>query len=271
MNNIDKIFSKLKESEFEAPDIWNKLEAQLGSTPKSNINNNLDKAVAAKSIIKNTILKTIGLVAGVGIIGVGAYLVIDSISKKDSKEKIVKTQIQNPEINKEYIKEDSEKTITFEEAKQINNQNTKKEDITTTFKVNDETSIVLESSNYSIKKINTSQSYPSEIKIDYIQEDSSTNNEKASLPSSGIPEFRTSNVVTPNGDGINDVFVIKDVDKYPDNCLIIYDRNGKSIYKCRGYQNNFNAINIPLGTYFYKFEYNVLGKKETKSGSITVM
>ena len=271
MNCIDKIFSKLKESEVEAPDVWNKLETQLGSTPKSNISNNLDKAVAAKSIITNTILKTIGLVAGVGVIGIGAYLFIDRISEKDNKEKIVKTQIQNPEINKEHIKEDSDKTITFEETKQINNLNTKKENITTTFKVNDETNIVLESSNYSIKTINTAQSYPSEIKIDYIQEDSSEYVEKASLPSSGIPEFRASNLVTPNGDGINDVFVIKDVDKFPDNCLIIFDRNSKSIYKCRNYKNNFNAINIPLGTYFYKFEYNNLGKKETKQGSITVM
>ena len=104
MNSIDKIFSKLKESEVEAPDVWNKLETQLGSTPKSNISNNLDKAVAAKSIITNTILKTIGLVAGV--IGIGAYLFIDRISEKDNKEKIVKTQIQNPEINKEHIKEE---------------------------------------------------------------------------------------------------------------------------------------------------------------------
>lgn len=256
MKNIDKIFSKLKESEIEAPDIWNKLEVHLENSPKA---------------YKANVFKTIGLVAGVGVIGLGSYLIIDNINDGDKKEEIVKTEIEVSKTNEKAIEKNNEKTLTFEEAKQIDNQHIKKEDIITTFKVNDESNLVLESSNYSVKPINTSQSYPSEIKIDYIEEDSSKIIEHYLPPISNVPDFKPSNVITPNGDGINDVFVIKNVDKYPDNCLIIFDRNGKSMYKCRGYKNNFNASNIPLGTYFYIFEYNDLGKKVTKSGSITVM
>ena len=86
-----------------------------------------------------------------------------------------------------------------------------------------------------------------------------------------MPDFEPSNVITPNGDGINDVFFIKNVEKFPDNSLVIFDDRGKIIFKCRNYKNNFKAVNIPIGTYFYKFEYRNIEKKEIKPGSITVM
>ncbi|MBP6428863.1 MAG: gliding motility-associated C-terminal domain-containing protein [Bacteroidales bacterium] len=278
MKDIDKIFSKLKDTEIESPDIWNRLESQLGNTPQTNISSNLDKVGAGKSLTLTTILKTVGIVASIGAIGIGSYLIVDNINDRSKEETIFKTQVESPKTSKESIDlKNKEKTINFEEAKLIIGEekiicsNPKKEELTTTFKVSDESNIVLENNNYSIKTTNTAQSYPSEITIDYVKEDSSKAIEKALPIISEIPKFKPSNVITPNGDGKNDVFVIRDVDKFPDNCLIIFDRNGKSVYKCRGYKNNFNALNIPLGSYFYKFEYNDLGKKVTKVGSITVM
>ncbi|MFA7081097.1 MAG: gliding motility-associated C-terminal domain-containing protein [Bacteroidales bacterium] len=278
MKDIDKLFSKLKDTEIESPDIWNRLETQLGNTPKTNFSSNLDKVGEVKSLTATTILKTVGILASIGVIGIGSYLIVDNINNRSKEETIVKTQIESPKTNKESIdSKNKEKTINCEQAKLIKGEekvivsNSKKEELTTSFKVSDEANIVLENNNYTIKTINTSNSYPSEITVDYIKKDSLKPIEKVMPIISEIPKFKPSNVITPNGDGINDVFAIKDVDKFPDNCLIIFDRNGKSVFKCRGYKNNFNAINIPLGTYFYKFEYNDLGKKVTKTGSITVM
>ena len=67
------------------------------------------------------------------------------------------------------------------------------------------------------------------------------------------------NTITPNGDGINDVFVIANLiegQAYPDNELSIYDRNGKRVFFVQDIrdENDFwKPTNEPTGTYFYRF------------------
>lgn len=69
------------------------------------------------------------------------------------------------------------------------------------------------------------------------------------------------NVITPNGDGVNDVFVIHnliDGQAFPDNELSIYNRYGKRIYFVQNLRNESEfwdpaATNTPTGTYFYRF------------------
>ncbi|MEI6124719.1 MAG: gliding motility-associated C-terminal domain-containing protein [Bacteroidota bacterium] len=63
------------------------------------------------------------------------------------------------------------------------------------------------------------------------------------------------NVFTPNGDGYNDVFVVINLDKYPENSLIVADRNGKIVFDKNNYQNNWDAQNIPDGSYYYILSY----------------
>ncbi|MCF0210379.1 MAG: gliding motility-associated C-terminal domain-containing protein [Bacteroidales bacterium] len=68
-------------------------------------------------------------------------------------------------------------------------------------------------------------------------------------------------VITPNGDGINDVFFIRnliDGQAFPDNELAIYNRHGKRIYYMQDLrtEDDFwdpDATNTPTGTYFYRF------------------
>lgn len=68
-------------------------------------------------------------------------------------------------------------------------------------------------------------------------------------------------VVTPNGDGINDIFEIHnliDGQAFPDNELSIYNRYGKRIYFVQNlrHESEFwdpEATNTPSGTYFYRF------------------
>ncbi len=63
------------------------------------------------------------------------------------------------------------------------------------------------------------------------------------------------NMVTPNGDGVNDVWLIKNIDMYPNNELKIFDRAGRVVYSKNGYDNTWdatlNGVALPEDTYYY--------------------
>jgi gliding motility-associated-like protein len=64
------------------------------------------------------------------------------------------------------------------------------------------------------------------------------------------------NVITPNSDGANDVFEIKNLPE--DTELIILNRWGNAVFSSTNYQNNWdgkNTLGIELvdGVYTYKF------------------
>ena len=63
------------------------------------------------------------------------------------------------------------------------------------------------------------------------------------------------NIITPNGDGQNDVFVIDNVALYPGNSLSIYTRWGRQVFMTTNYQNNWgsDAGTVP-GMYYYLFK-----------------
>jgi gliding motility-associated-like protein len=64
--------------------------------------------------------------------------------------------------------------------------------------------------------------------------------------------FTIPNIFTPNSDGYNDTFVIK---KLPSNSkLYIYDKNGRPVYENENYRNDWDAGNLPDGTYFFTLE-----------------
>ncbi len=67
--------------------------------------------------------------------------------------------------------------------------------------------------------------------------------------------------MSPNRDGINDVFYISDIDKFPNSELKIYNRWGNVVYQTTNYQNNWtgtwkNNQELPDGTYFYQLSLN---------------
>lgn len=76
-------------------------------------------------------------------------------------------------------------------------------------------------------------------------------------------ELSPPNILTPNGDGQNDVFVIRLLELYPDNQLSIYNRWGQQVMHTEGYQNNWGAANLAGGTYFYKLLLRKTGKQLT--------
>lgn len=75
-------------------------------------------------------------------------------------------------------------------------------------------------------------------------------------PAVVIPE-----VFTPNGDNKNEVFKIKNIDRYPHNHILIFNRWGNKVYEGKPYMNEWDGKNyfgpkvggdsLPVGTYFY--------------------
>ena len=62
--------------------------------------------------------------------------------------------------------------------------------------------------------------------------------------------------LSPNGDGLNDVFQIDGIEDFPNNKLQIFNRWGNRVYIMDGYKNEWNGTYnesemLPDGTYFY--------------------
>lgn len=88
-------------------------------------------------------------------------------------------------------------------------------------------------------------------------------------------EVEVFNVLTPNGDGINDVLTIDKIEFFPNNTLEIVNRWGVLVYKVNGYNNSNTFFNgyanqgkviskskkLPTGTYFYKLQFKQEGNK----------
>ncbi|MCE7056982.1 gliding motility-associated C-terminal domain-containing protein, partial [Algoriphagus sp. AGSA1] len=85
--------------------------------------------------------------------------------------------------------------------------------------------------------------------------------------------FEIPNVFTPNGDGINDTWVIRGLEEFfPQNELIVVNRWGMEVYSSTNYQNDWNGDNLTGGTYFYQFQLrDVQGVSHTMTGYVTII
>ena len=81
-----------------------------------------------------------------------------------------------------------------------------------------------------------------------------------------VAEVIVPELLTPNGDGKNDVFNIKNIDYFPNNELLIFNRWGNLVYKMKGYKNTWDGTpnsegktgsdKLPTSTYFYLLQLN---------------
>ncbi len=84
------------------------------------------------------------------------------------------------------------------------------------------------------------------------------------------------NGFSPNEDGYNDFFKIKNIELYPDNTLTIFNRWGNMVYQKNRYTNAspwkaiYKNTYLPDGSYFYILEVTINGKKETFKGFVEV-
>lgn len=63
------------------------------------------------------------------------------------------------------------------------------------------------------------------------------------------------NAFTPNGDGVNDVWNIKNLKNFEQASLQVFNRYGKLVFQTIGYpapwEGKFNGIDMPMATYYY--------------------
>jgi len=81
------------------------------------------------------------------------------------------------------------------------------------------------------------------------------------------------NLLTPNGDGYNDFFVLENIDLYPNNVVKIFDKAGRLVYSKVRYDNTwdgtFNGAPLAEGTYYYIVDF---GKgNAVKKGFISIV
>ncbi|HEY8914988.1 MAG TPA: gliding motility-associated C-terminal domain-containing protein, partial [Chitinophaga sp.] len=62
------------------------------------------------------------------------------------------------------------------------------------------------------------------------------------------------NAMSPNGDGKNEYFIIKGLEKYGKAALYVFNRWGSMVYQSKEYHNDWNGTGLSEGTYFYKLE-----------------
>jgi len=95
--------------------------------------------------------------------------------------------------------------------------------------------------------------------------------EKSVAPGSAEYEIDVKNSFSPNSDGINDKWEVKNLEFYPDNQLIILNRWGNEIYTQNRYSNDWDGSNLAEGTYYYILKVNMCGDYKKLDGYITIL
>ncbi|WP_121967440.1 gliding motility-associated C-terminal domain-containing protein [Myroides sp. N17-2] len=86
------------------------------------------------------------------------------------------------------------------------------------------------------------------------------------------------NLVTPDGDGKNDYFIIDNINRFPNNTVEIYNRWGVKVYDTKNYDSASNVFRgysdgrvtisknekLPTGTYFYIVNYEYKDAKGSR-------
>jgi len=81
------------------------------------------------------------------------------------------------------------------------------------------------------------------------------------------------NTFTPNGDGVNDTWVIKYLDTYTDCTVQVFNRYGQRLYSSIGYaipwDGRYNGKDLPVGVYYYMIDPK--HGRSVMSGWVTIL
>jgi gliding motility-associated-like protein len=113
------------------------------------------------------------------------------------------------------------------------------------------------------------------ITVDVLAQDGITTVTYTVIVTRNVPQndVIANNLLTPNGDGKNDTWFIKNIDLFPNNTVTVFDHSGKIMYTKKGYSNdwdgNYNGQPLKEDTYYYVIDLGP-GDKKIK-GYITVL
>ncbi len=93
-------------------------------------------------------------------------------------------------------------------------------------------------------------------------------NPQACITPVGVP-----NTFTPNSDGVNDYWVIRHHEEYPQIEVIVFNKWGKQVFSSKGYEQAWdgtqNGTPVQAGTYYYTITLN--NGDEPFSGPLTII
>ena len=84
------------------------------------------------------------------------------------------------------------------------------------------------------------------------------------------------NAFTPNGDGINDLWLITNGNCLSNARVQVYNRYGAKVFEDLDYKNNwdgtYNGKPLPDGTYYYVISFQLINSRvESKTGNVTIL
>lgn len=97
-----------------------------------------------------------------------------------------------------------------------------------------------------------------------------------SLTITVITDFNltVSNLMTTNGDGYNDKWIVKNVENYPGTEAIVVNREGQQVFYSSSYDNSWTGLNkngspLPDGTYYYFLKFK--NSDKLYKGPLTIL
>ncbi|NEN21974.1 gliding motility-associated C-terminal domain-containing protein [Cryomorpha ignava] len=86
------------------------------------------------------------------------------------------------------------------------------------------------------------------------------------------PAILPYNAFTPNADGINDTWEIKDIEKWQNAQINVYSRWGTRVFQATNYKNDWGGDDLPAATYYYVIELNPVDfNSDPYTGSVTIL
>jgi gliding motility-associated-like protein len=281
---IEEIYKKALENRHPKvnKDIWGKLEKKIEASqtiPKAPKSNGAAHSIANSIKHLSTVYKVAAITLASSAVVAGAtYMVINKISSNNT---ITNTNITNVNHSNAKVTPylldtlQSNNTTTKE---QTNNETINKETTMPTYTITDEDNNkdmsslnpITKPQSFNIQQPTVIKQYANHNtqKVDRgnMVVDTNRNHNESDEIHVHIP-----NVITPNGDGINDCFVIGGIDNYPDNTLIIFNRQGKVVLTRNHYKNDFCGENLLQGAYFYSLKIRINSKTRTINGSLAII
>ncbi|MDY0015477.1 MAG: gliding motility-associated C-terminal domain-containing protein [Bacteroidales bacterium] len=286
-----------KHSETPSPQCW------------SNISNHLDKiphhvppATDASSVIMQILQSTIGKIGiGVAVVsGISATVYFTTKNDDIVKEVVTQTIVETTQIvptddvntmtlpadetaislpvtkTKKEIPENSEKNLATEEHIPIVEP---QENVNHAMQTENKQAMPASIQNQSQKQTEIHSDQPINPSINNKQTMNEPKTNDASFPSE-LPEnqteeivqprFNIPNIFSPNGDNINDFFIIENPEDVTEGHLYVYNITGKVLYENKNYHNEWNGENLPDGLYLYIYKFIYKEREFIRKGTVTI-
>lgn len=297
--DIQNIFQQ--HSESPSPECWSKLSNRLDAVYNQAPSTGGNAVSTVGKILQSTIGKVSMGVAVVGAIGTTVYFVATTNEENnDTQNQISVEDIQEITTEKEdtvFVVDNELKTTTVEDRNETKivsekDKNSVAAPIIAETKIEKTTPNTTENINKTVdiqpvkqqavlpakevlpakKEVSEKAPIPTAIaKEESIAKGETIDKEvKEAEEEIMQPRFNIPNIFTPNGDNVNDYFVIEAVEGVTNGHLYIYSVTGKVLYERENYQNDFNGEYLADGLYLYIYKFIYKDKEFIRKGTITI-